>query len=285
MRNEGQNILVVEDDGFGDESESGRLLQGGRLACVDGKWTYAKDDTEVPADKRFLALGTAEGQQLWQNEQLIEESKKKPGVPFGKSVDERNAEIPKDTWEEGLNGPREPWTHVFAVYLIDPADGAIYTSINSTKGQARAVRELKSKVKWMRSLRNGAKLMPVVVLGRQLISKQYKKLGPDFVVVDWRDLGPALPAEGTPLLEKPADQKEPVEQIGRPRAPVNVQEAMQDELPPWDKNDGPNDPISDILDAPTQPSPAEITAEKPKPASKPEITKSGAQKIAASRGR
>jgi hypothetical protein len=295
MSGKEQNLVVIDDDGFSDENDGDRLLQGGRLTCVDGAWKYARDDTEVAADKRFLALGTAEGQQHWEDEQLVEEIKKKPGMPFALSIDERNAKIPQDTWEEGLNGPRAPWTHVFAVYLLDPVDGAIYTSINSTKGQARAVRELKSKVRWMRSLR-GEKLMPVVVLGRQVISKQYKKFGPDFVVVDWRDLGPKLPASSTPLLENPVGQKEqhgdPIEQIGRPRAPVDMKAAMRDELPAW--NDNPADPI-DILDAPASvdqqkevasaKQPSTIEKRKPAATSTPQVNKRGVQKIAGGRRR
>jgi hypothetical protein len=133
MRYDNQNLPA---DGFADEGDSGRLLQGSRLICIDGVWTWAKDETEVQAGKRFLILGTAEGQQHWADGELVEEIKKTPGEPFAESVEARNAEIPKDTWEDGKGGPRPPWVHQFAVYLLDPDDGAIYTYMNSTNGAA-----------------------------------------------------------------------------------------------------------------------------------------------------
>ena len=90
-------------------------------------------------------------------------------------MNELNAEIPQDTWEETDFGPREPWSHQFAVYLCDADDGSIYTHINSTAGAAMATRELKSRVKWKRSLFGGRKLLPVVTLGSQIVSQKYKK--------------------------------------------------------------------------------------------------------------
>jgi hypothetical protein len=70
-----ENLPVASNDCFEDASNSDRLLEGSRLPCVDGDWTYAKDDTEVPTDKRFLVLGTAEAQQHWQGGQLVEKNR------------------------------------------------------------------------------------------------------------------------------------------------------------------------------------------------------------------
>jgi hypothetical protein len=75
---------LVPADGFGDDSGSDRLLQGSRVHCVDGDWTFAKDDSAVPEDLRFLVLGTAEAQQHWQDGQLVEERIKKSGTQLSK---------------------------------------------------------------------------------------------------------------------------------------------------------------------------------------------------------
>ena len=163
-----ENLPVRSDDGFDDSDNNDRLLQGTRAACVDGEWTRASDGTEIPPDKRFLVLATAEGLQHWEDGQLVEERIKKPNEPLP-NVDELNAKIPEDTWEDGINGPRPPWTYVFAVYLLDLDDGSIWTHLNSTIGAARATRELKSRVKWMRQLLGGRRVNPIVTLGKQLV--------------------------------------------------------------------------------------------------------------------
>jgi hypothetical protein len=265
--------IVPSDDGFGDDSGSDRLLQGSRVLCVDGDWTFAKDDAAVPGDKRFLVLSTAEAQQHWQDGHLVEERIKKPGMQFAETVDELNAKIPQEEWEEGLNGPRPPWAHVYAVYLLDPADGAIYTAMNSTTGMAAAVREIKSQVKWMRALR-GDTVNPVVTLGRRLHSKKWKKLGPSFIVVEWRNFGPE---PQSPALPAP-----PADLLGVKVEEPSLSEQMNDEMPPW--NDDPG------IDTPSPPAPPDKKAlvsnlRKSAEPQKPHTTKRGVTKIAGGRGR
>jgi hypothetical protein len=109
---------------------------------------------------------------------------KKPGTPFANTIEELNAQIPKDTWEETNFGPRPPWAYQFAVWLLDLDDGSICTHINSTDGAKIATRELRSRVKWKRELSGGRKLLPIVTLGCQLVSRKNKKYGPNFIIVD-----------------------------------------------------------------------------------------------------
>jgi hypothetical protein len=228
------NLPVLSDDGFEDSSNSDRLLQGTRAICIDGKWTKP-DGTEIPSDKQFLVLGTAEGLQHWQDGALVEEIIKKPVEPLP-DVAKLNAEIPEDTWEDGINGPRPPWVHRFAAYLLDLSDGSIFTHMNHTTGAIVAVRELKSRVKWKRALL-GRKVMPIVSLGKRLVSKTYQKWGPDFIIVDWRDFGP-LPATSAPRqLESHAEQNQlndPVADVGRPVNEPGFAEILDDEIPEKD---------------------------------------------------
>ena len=228
------SLPVLSDDGFEDSSDSDRLLQGTRAICIDGKWTKP-DGTEIPSDKQFLVLSTAEGLQHWQDGALVEEIIKKPVEPLP-DVAKLNAKIPEDTWEDGINGPRPPWVHQFAAYLLDLSDGSILTHMNQTKGTIVAVRELKSRVKWERALL-GRKVMPIVSLGKRLVSKTYQKWGPDFIIVDWRDFG-SLPATTTPRqLESHAEQNQlndPVADIGRPVNEPGFAEILDDEIPEQD---------------------------------------------------
>jgi hypothetical protein len=231
-----ENLPARTDDGFDDSDNNDRLLQGTRAACVDGEWTRASDGTKIPPDKRFLCLGTAEGLQHWEDGKLIEEIKKKPNESLP-DVDDLNAKIPEDTWEEGINGPRPPWTHVYAVYLLDEDDGSILTHINSTDGAKIATKELKSRVKWKRAMLGGRTVNPIVTLGKQVVSRQYKKMGPAFIIVndDWRDFGSVLPEQTAPRqLEDHTEKKtlnDPVANIGRPVVEPTMEELLGDKIP------------------------------------------------------
>ena len=273
-----ENLPVRSDDGFDDSDNNDRLLQGTRAACVDGEWSRASDGTEIPPDKLFLVLATAEGIQLWQDGQLVKEIIKKANQPLP-DLEELNATIPKDTWEDGINGPRPPYTHVWAVYLLDLDDGSVWTHLNSTNGAARATRELKSRVKWKRQLLGGRRVNPIVTLGKQLVSKTYKKLGPNFIIVDWRDLDPGLPQPSAPRQLEDRTEKEtlndPVADIGRPVVEPTWEEMLNDKIPEDDWR-GPGEPAA--KETPK----ASETPGKPA-AQKPQMTKRGVQKIAGGR--
>jgi hypothetical protein len=270
-----KQITTITDNGFEDSGDSDRLLQGTRFVCIDGEWTKP-DGTEIPTDKRFLVLGTAEGLQHWQDGALIEEIIKKPGEPLP-NVAELNAKISEDTWEDGINGPRPPWSHVHVAYLLDPADGSIFTYMNSTNGAVIAVRELRNRVRWTRALRS-SKVSPIVTLGSRLVSKKYQKYGPDFIVVDWRDLSPLPPTTAPRQLENHADQgqlNDPVEDIGRPVDEPSMTEIMGDKIPEDDWQP-PGEPAAKL--APK----ASASTRKPA-AQKPQMTKRDVQKVAGGR--
>jgi hypothetical protein len=287
MNDESQVVSVTAIDSFSEDGGSDRLLQGSRVACVDGVWTFAKDGTVIPKDKRFLVL---EAQQHWENGQLVEERIRKPNAAFLETIDELNAQIPQDRWEEGLNGPRPPWSLVFAVYLLDLTDGAIYTAMNSTTGMAAATRELKEKVKWIRALR-GQTVNPIVTLGSQLHSKKWKKLRPSFDPVEWRNLGttsqsPALPAPHAnalpgvkveePSLSEEMNDELPFDLQPKATAPPPQQHRPADELEKrWSQDDK--------FRAEIRAAPHKDHLNEQRQAAKPAINKKGVQKIATRR--
>jgi hypothetical protein len=272
-----KRIITINDDGFEDSSDSDRLLQGTRFVCIDGKWTKP-DGTEIPTDKRFLVLGTAEAIQHWQDGTLIKEIIKKIGEPLA-DIEELNAKIPKDTWEDGINGPRPPWSHVYAAYLLDPADGSVATFLNNTNGAMVAVRELRSRVKWTRALRGSKVLSPIVTLGSRLVSRKYQKYGPDFIVADWRDLSPLPPTTAPRQLEDHTEKEQlsdPVEDIGRPVNEPSMAKILDDKIPEDDWQP-PGNPAA-------KPAPKSSASETRKPAAqKSQMTKRGVQKIAGGR--
>jgi hypothetical protein len=268
--------LPVHDDGFsGSDIDNDRLLQGQRAICIDGEWSKP-DGTKIPSDKHYLVLATAEGIQFWQDGTLVKEWSKKPNVPLP-DLNELNATIPQDQWEEGINGPRAPYSHQWAVYLLDQADGSIWTHINSTNGAAIATRELRSRVRWKRSLLGGRPVLPIVTLGKRMVSAQYKKWGPDFIPVEWHDpdFGLRAAASQQQQIEDRTEKPEfddSVADIGRPVVESSYEELLDDKIPE-DKWQPPGNPAAEA----TPP-------HKPAAAQKPR-TKRGIQKIGGGRGR
>jgi hypothetical protein len=269
------------NDGFDGDDDSDRLLQGTRLVCIDGEWT--KDDAKIPADKQYLVLGVAEGLQHWQGGELLKEVIKRDDEKLP-DIEQLNAKIPQADWDDGVNGPRPPWTHVFAVYLLDPADGSVCTHINSTNGAMVATRALRSAVRWKRAMLGGRKVSPIVLLGKRLVSRQYKKWGPHFAIVDWRDFGPLPVTQSAPRqieshIEKEATPlNDPVADIGRPVEEPPYSEILNDEIPESDW-EPPGEPVPKAT-------PKAAVTPSPKPAAhKPAAPKKSTQKVASGRGR
>jgi hypothetical protein len=239
---ENQNLPVIPND-FDDAGTDDRVIQGQLLKCVDGNWS-TRDETPLP--EVLLALSTAHFLQCWKEQKVVETIRDHP-LP---SIDDLNAQVPQEEWEEGIDGkPRPPWQHAFVVYLLDPKDASVYTYINSTVGARMAYENLKSRVVMMRKMR-GTAVHPVVALGKATFQGKFgPKIRPEFVIVDWRELGgdgAPLPAPATPQLPAPAAvQKEKAEKSafapkpvkfgevmpGKPVKPPSVSEELNDELP------------------------------------------------------
>jgi hypothetical protein len=176
-----------------DTSE--RLIHGSLLKCIDGRWSTQDDGDMTGA--QLLALTTTKAVQRWQGKEPIQTIVESPETPLP-DVDALNEQIPREQWELGLDQqPRAPWQKLYVVFLLDPADAALYTFANGTVGARIAFERLLDKVQWMRALR-GVSVFPLVTLDRRQMKTQFgTKLRPEFSVVAWRDLGggPAIAAQ------------------------------------------------------------------------------------------
>ena len=228
---ESDQLPVIADDGFDDDDAgvSNRIRQGSFLKCTDGRWTNS--DGNEPADAaRYLVLGVALALQRWENKLVIDEMVKTAGDPLPEA-DSLNASIPEKEWELGLNGePRPPWQKTWVVYLVDVIDASGHTYANSTKGAMYAYERLHDRVKWMSKLR-GKQVRPIVKLGNRVVSKKYGKLGPEFTVMDWRDLGTDLRQAQKAPQQLVEHKNEGVEQVGRPVDMPTMEEILDDEIP------------------------------------------------------
>jgi hypothetical protein len=226
MTNVEKNLPTILGDDFdAGDGNTDRIIQGSIIKCIDGRWVD-RDGVEFPAGTNMLALGTAEALQHFQDGTLIETITQK-SFP---NINELNRAIPTEQWDDGINGPRPPWSHQYIAYLLDPTDAATYTFINNTVGAQIAVGRLTEKVKWMRQLR-GARVTPLVVLDHRPMPTKHGavKQRPEFTITEWRDLGGGGLVENKPTPQLPPAQG--TEQIGKPVKPVITAEALNDELP------------------------------------------------------
>ncbi len=188
------SVPVVVNDSFNDDyGTDERLRRGSWLKCVDGNWT--ENGVPFPPHTQLIAWAVTQALQLWKNGLPVETIYKQAGAPLP-SVDDLNANIPREEWEEGLNGPRAPWSKQYVVYLINAADGSEYTYANNTAGAAAAYEWLTRRTANIRKIRNDPTILPVVTLGNKIMLTRFgQKLRPEFVVQDWRSFkSPAPPA-------------------------------------------------------------------------------------------
>jgi hypothetical protein len=219
------NLPIPIEDDFDAGATTDRLIQGVILRCVDGRWSD-RDGVSFPNGTQMLCMGTTQAVQRWQDKTPIETYTERP-LP---DVELLNEAIPKDQWEEGLNGPRPPYVLQHIAYLLDPRDASFYTFINGTVNARIAVERLTEKVRAMRILR-GQRVTPIVELGSKPMSTSFgQKMRPEFIVVDWRELGGGSLVETKPTPQLPPAQ-DAQQQIGKPVKPVSVAEELNDELP------------------------------------------------------
>jgi hypothetical protein len=230
----------ITGDGFDEGGrDAGRLIKGTILRCVDGHWA---DRDGLAPPETLLALGTALALQRWEDGLPAETIVKEPGKDLP-DIDELNGQVPRERWEEGINGPRPPWVLQHVVYLINGADASMFTYINSTIGAAIAVGELKDRVRGMRVLRGAANVCPIVKLDSRPLRTRYgAKMRPHFAIVEWRELGPSFERRPAPQLEHnyPADYAGKVSnKPGKKVEEPSLAEEIDDTIP-W------NDDISDV---------------------------------------
>jgi hypothetical protein len=174
-----------EDDGFDGSIAGGQLIKGTIARWTEtNKWT---DRDGLPLPEVLLALACTEAVQHWKNKKQAEPPITTKPLP---DVTALNARVPQETWEIGLNGqPKPPYTHVYVVYLIDPADGSIFTYLNNTVGARIAWEKLRERVITIRALR-GVRCIPVVRLEQRPMRTGFgMKNRPEFKIIDWRVLG------------------------------------------------------------------------------------------------
>lgn len=141
----------------------------------------------------------------WEGKKVVDRMLPTPGQKLP-DVDEENAKIPVEDWEEDLNGnSKGPWVRNYTLHLVDPITGAKLIVSNSTVGMRMAYGEVKEGTKVIRRMR-GESVFPVVMLGEEQFTTNFgTRLRPQFKIVEYRQFGgDSAPAIAAPITSPPA---------------------------------------------------------------------------------
>jgi hypothetical protein len=210
-------LTQMGDDGYNDvDDDDDRRIQGGILKFTSADLAAPWKRTDgSPIAARYLAVGLCHVLQRWQNKRRLDEITERP-FP---SLDELNAQIPREQWELGMNGPRPPWQHSYFVYLCEPNSMDTCTFVSYSIGGGISYSDLKKAVALKRRLTGGA-VLPLVALGVRTMKTRFgARPRPHFEIVSWHG------AEDEPVrLEKPTPQ-------AKPRVIADDPGALDDEIP------------------------------------------------------
>jgi hypothetical protein len=178
---------------LGIEDPNKRLWQGDGLKNKDGVWSI--NDIVQPRGTlmlvpfAFRAIQHIEESGIFHDDNMIEILPDQP-LPDDDQLAEWNASVPKSQWQDGHNGPREPWRKCWGAYFINPLDCSLSTFLNTTQGSRVCINRLKSQIERMSAMQ-GKTLGAVVELSDRVVSKEFKKIGPSSNVVGWFEIANA----------------------------------------------------------------------------------------------
>jgi hypothetical protein len=195
--------------GFEDEvegatqPESRGVIRGTCIKFSNEATWVTSDGEELSSELELIVVDIGRVVQRWKNGQPIETILLAPGQKYP-DVNELNAAVPQEEWEEGPDGkPRGPYQAQSIVYLLNGETMDRYTFPTGTTGGAIAVRDLVDRTNWMRRFR-GPDVFPVVALADVFMRTRFGgRQRPHFDIKRWvkfGDDGTALPAADTPLL-------------------------------------------------------------------------------------
>jgi hypothetical protein len=237
----------------GEEQGGGSVLTGTRRVKFsnDAEWLFADDETEVAADREFLAVDVLRIVQKFVDQHPVDEPIiLEPGQKFP-DIKALNDAAPKEEWGEDFNGaPCGPWQGQYIVRLLDPATMEKFSFVArvNTIGSTIAVNDLVDRTRWMRRMR-GDHVYAKVKLGDVFMNTKYGgRQRPCFVITGWVGFGggqalsgstnPALPPANTKeMLDRFAGEAKPAEEPKENSAglhtiePPSVAEEVDDEIP------------------------------------------------------
>ena len=162
-------------------SSATRPLQGDVIKFRDGRFYIGKEQRQAADDWRLGVVDLRSYWVRWEGGRPAEHREQTLS-----DCPERNelGYLDESKWENGMNGPQDPWQDVRYLYLIDPKTALTYTFTTQTFGGRRAVAQLASQVARVQQAQPGA--LPFIHLRWVEMPTQWgKKTKPFFEIVGW----------------------------------------------------------------------------------------------------
>jgi hypothetical protein len=178
------NDIITTNDGFAvpENSSSGSMIMG-RMLKFNNDAEYVFNKTEkLSAETTLVAVGVATVWVHWVDGKPAEHR-----ITHEGHVHPDREDLPdqdQDLWPPGLSGPADPWKDTRYLHLVDPQTGMDFTFVTDTFGGRRAVSDLKSQIRNVRSAHPLA--LPVLQLKSTTMPTKFGvRQRPEFKVVGW----------------------------------------------------------------------------------------------------
>ena len=188
---------------------SGGYLQGDAIKFRDGRYYIGKSEKPAPEDFRLAVIDVVSAWVRWEDGKPAEQIEQTPDKVVTRDMLGHDNE---DEWEDGINGPRDPWQDTRYLYLIDPKTAISYTFVTTTIGGKGAIRTLAAQIERVQRVQPGA--LPFIQLRFADMKTQWgSKAKPFFEVVGWtQGVGASAPIEpGKMTIESGKKPLEPID--------------------------------------------------------------------------
>jgi hypothetical protein len=199
-------------------------VEKGEVLKFTHTWT-TRDGAPLQVGNPLLVLfptGAVEGFRMlrkWQPSP-IKTIVRQPGAELP-DPDDLNAQIPREQWEQGLDGnPRPPWSKYFILYLLDTSTASLFTYVNCTIGCRLLVTRIEERTQWARAL-YGDDVLPMVKLTDRPFPTRYgERRAPELQVLGFR----RFTGGGLRIVDQSAQG---LEEVQLPP----IKETLRDEVP------------------------------------------------------
>jgi hypothetical protein len=220
------NNIAMDDD----DDDLGAVKFAAFDAATPSLWFFRKG-APLPKNSWIVAGLRQEIIEWGADKKIVQRIVKTPGIPFEKTADELNAEVPRDLWPENPYGdPKGPFVLTFVILMLHLETGTRIIFSNSTFGHKQCYADIRGAIKSTRKWR-GPNVVPVVELSSTPMPTRYgTKSRPHLEVKDW--ITPSGPA--TPIAPAVEAERALVTAVTKPTASEIVNDRLPDDPAPKD---------------------------------------------------
>lgn len=196
MSKELEITSIAATDGWNAITNVQSFISGNRIRYSQGDYTTTNGASLCP-DDLFGVTGVSQAWQKWVDG-VPETRMTLPQQPHPSR--ELLGDLDENLWPLGQNGIRtDPWTHVYAVYLMNLETGLEFTIVLKTIGGKRAVEELASVIQRMRSLHPRARAV-ISLRSEKMKTRHGSTPKPVFKIEHWSGIDTSVDNQKLPEL-------------------------------------------------------------------------------------